>query len=111
MENMKGFAEKFQQYRIDETYLKTVPEIKNYKDAAINLSYFCFYKLRTFQKEKTYIRKTMTLQKEKYREIYVNAYKGTIYSSFFKSGAEVKQAFNYYENKWEVTSEHWNAST
>jgi hypothetical protein len=39
-----------------------------------------------------------------------NSYKGTVYSSFFKSGAEVKQAWDYYENRWKVTSEHWDAS-
>lgn len=40
-----------------------------------------------------------------------NYYKGTVLSSFFKSGAEVKQTWDYFENRWKVTSEHWNAST
>ncbi|AAM06464.1 TPA: hypothetical protein HA338_17155 [Methanosarcina acetivorans] len=39
-----------------------------------------------------------------------NNYKGTVFSSFFKSGAEVTQEWNYYENSWEVTSENWDAS-
>lgn len=42
--------------------------------------------------------------------IDLNAYKGTIYSSFFKSGAEVKQAWDYYDNKWKVTSGNWDDS-
>ncbi|MDQ1252027.1 MAG: hypothetical protein QG646_1142 [Euryarchaeota archaeon] len=53
----------------------------------------------------------MDLPPAKVNFVDLNAYKGTVYSSFFKSGAEVKQTFNYYENKWEVTSEHWDAST
>ncbi|WP_440946412.1 hypothetical protein ACSAZL_20550 [Methanosarcina sp. T3] len=39
-----------------------------------------------------------------------NNYKGTVFSSFFKSGAEVMQQWDYYENSWEVTSENWDAS-
>lgn len=41
----------------------------------------------------------------------LNRYKGTVFSSFFKSGAEVTQVWDYYENSWEVTSENWDAST
>jgi len=40
-----------------------------------------------------------------------NNYKGTVFSSFFKSGAEVTQVWDYYENSWKVTSKNWDAST
>lgn len=40
-----------------------------------------------------------------------NNYEGTVFSSFFRSGAEVAQVWDYYENGWEVTSENWDAST
>ena len=53
----------------------------------------------------------MDLPPAKINFVDLNAYKGTVYSSFFKSGAEVKQAFDYYENRWKVTSEHWDTST
>ena len=39
-----------------------------------------------------------------------NNYKGTVRSSFFKSGAEVTQQWDYYKNSWEVTAENWDAS-
>ncbi|AKB37541.1 hypothetical protein MSSAC_2951 [Methanosarcina siciliae C2J] len=39
-----------------------------------------------------------------------NNYKGTARSSFFKSGAEVTQQWDYYKNSWEVTAENWDAS-
>jgi len=39
-----------------------------------------------------------------------NFYKGTVLSPFFKSGAEVRQEWDHYENRWEVTTEHWDAS-
>lgn len=48
-----------------------------------------------------------------YAEAYFldrNFYEGTVRSSFFKSGAEVQQQWDYYENSWEITSENWDAS-
>jgi DNA polymerase IV (archaeal DinB-like DNA polymerase) len=35
MEVMKGFAEKFQQYSVDEAYLVPGPEIRSYEEAVI----------------------------------------------------------------------------
>lgn len=48
-----------------------------------------------------------------YAEAYFedrNFYEGTVHSSFFKSGAEVQQHWDYYENCWKISSENWDAS-